>query len=137
MKMPRTLMNLKVLLPFQVFADIAGVLRIVAETREGSFGLLPRRLDCAAALTPGILTYETAGGGEVYVAVDEGVLVKTGQNVLVSVRRALGGVDLSQLRETVEREFMAVDEREQEVRSVMAKLETGFLHRFAEFQHER
>jgi F-type H+-transporting ATPase subunit epsilon len=130
-------MNLKVLLPFQVFADIAGVLRIVAETREGSFGLLPRRLDCAAALTPGILTYETAGGGEVYVAVDEGVLVKTGQNVLVSVRRALGGVDLSQLRETVEREFMAVDEREQEVRSVMAKLETGFLHRFAEFQHER
>lgn len=135
--MPRTLMNLKVLLPFQVFADIAGVLRIVAETREGSFGLLPRRLDCAAALTPGILTYETAGGGEVYVAVDEGVLVKTGQNVLVSVRRALGGVDLSQLRETVEREFMAVDEREQEVRSVMAKLETGFLHRFAEFQHER
>lgn len=135
--MPRTLMNLKVLLPFQVFADIAGVLRIVAETREGSFGLLPRRLDCAAALTPGILTYETAGGGEVYVAVDEGVLVKTGQNVLVSVRRALGGVDLSQLRETVEREFMAVDEREQEVRSVMAKLETGFLHRFAEFEHER
>ena len=135
--MPRTLMNLKVLLPFQVFAEIAGVSRIVAETREGSFGLLPRRLDCAAALTPGILTYETAGGGEVYVAVDEGVLVKTGQNVLVSVRRALVGVDLSQLRETVEREFMAVDEREQEVRSVMAKLETGFLHRFAEFQHER
>ncbi len=135
--MPRTLMNLKVLLPFQVFAEIAGVSRIVAETREGSFGLLPRRLDCAAALTPGILTYETAGGGEVYVAVDEGVLVKTGQNVLVSVRRALGGVDLSQLRETVEREFMVVDEREQEVRSVMAKLETGFLHRFAEFQHEQ
>jgi F0F1-type ATP synthase epsilon subunit len=32
------LMNLKVLLPFQVFADKTGVSRIVAETREGSFG---------------------------------------------------------------------------------------------------
>jgi hypothetical protein len=37
--MPPTLMNLKVLLPFQVFAEKTGVSRIVAETREGSFGL--------------------------------------------------------------------------------------------------
>jgi len=42
-----------------------------------------------AALAPGILIYETEVEGEVYVAVDEGVLVKTGPDVLVSVRRAL------------------------------------------------
>ena len=83
-------MNLKILLPFQVFAEKAGVSRIVAETREGSFGLLPHRLDCVAALAPGILIYETEAEGEVYVAVDEGVLVKTGADVLVSVRRAIG-----------------------------------------------
>lgn len=71
-------MNLKVLLPTGVFADEAGVTRIVAETREGSFGLLPHRLDCVAALEPGILTYETEADGEVFVAVDEGMLVKTG-----------------------------------------------------------
>src|SRR5210317_2134186 len=75
---PQILMNLRVLLPFQVFADKSGVSRIVAETRAGSLGLLPRRLDCVAALAPGILTYETEAEGEVYVAVDEGVLVKTG-----------------------------------------------------------
>ena len=68
--MPPTLMTLKVLLPFQIFAERAGVSRIVAETREGSFGLLPHRLDCVAALAPGILTYETEADGEVYVAVD-------------------------------------------------------------------
>ena len=56
--MQSTFMNLKVLLPFQVFAEKTGVARIVAETREGSFGLLPRRLDCVAALAPGILIYE-------------------------------------------------------------------------------
>jgi F-type H+-transporting ATPase subunit epsilon len=61
--MPPTLMNLKFLLPFQVFAEKTGVSRIVAETREGSFGLLPHRLDCVAALAPGILIYETKSDG--------------------------------------------------------------------------
>ena len=93
--MPPTLMNLKMLLPFQIFAEKTGVSRIVAETREGSFGLLPHRLDCVAALVPGILIYQTESDCEVLVAVDEGVLVKTGPDVLVSVRRAIGGKDLS------------------------------------------
>ncbi len=127
-------MQLKILLPFQVFAEKTGVSRIVAEAREGSFGILPHRLDCVAALAPGILTYETESDGEVFVAVDEGVLVKTGVDVLVSVRRALGGTDLGQLHDSVKQEFLALDEDEQNVRSVMAKLETGFLHRFASFQ---
>ncbi|MFZ0915458.1 MAG: F0F1 ATP synthase subunit epsilon [Candidatus Udaeobacter sp.] len=129
-------MKLKILLPFEVFAEKTGVSRIVAETREGSFGLLPHRLDCVAALAPGILTYETEFDGEVFVALDEGVLVKTGPDVLVSVRRALGGMDLGQLRGAVEKEFISLDEQQKNVRSVMAKLETGFLRRFAIFQHE-
>ena len=129
-------MHLKVLLPFQVFADRIDVSRIVAETREGSFGLLPHRLDCVAALVPGILIYQTESDGEVLVAVDEGVLVKTGPDVLVSVRRAIGGTDLGQLRDAVEREFLTLDEHEQSVHLVVARLETGFLRRFATFQHE-
>ncbi len=129
-------MNLKVLLPFQIFAEKTGVTRIVAETPDGSFGLLPHRLDCVAALTPGILIYETEADGEVFVAVAEGVLVKTGLDVLVSVRRAMGGTDLGELRKAVEKEFLTLDEHEQSTRTVMAKLETGFLRRFATFQHE-
>jgi F-type H+-transporting ATPase subunit epsilon len=134
--MPPMLMDLKVLLPFQVFAEKVGVTRIVAETRHGSFGLLPHRLDCVAALEPGILTYETDADGEVFVAVDEGVLVKSGQEVLVSVRRATSGTDLGHLRELVEQEFLAVDERDRGVRSVMASLEAGFVRRLATFQDE-
>ena len=134
--MPQTRMTLKVLLPFQIFAEKTGVSRIVAETRAGSFGLLPQRLDCVAALAPGILVYETDAEGEVFVAVDEGVLVKAGPNVLVSVRRALDGADLGQLRDVVEQEFLTLDEHEQSMRLVLAKLEAGFLRRFASFQHE-
>lgn len=128
-------MNLKILLPSEIFAEKTGVSRIVAETREGSFGLLPRRLDCVAALTPGILVYETESEGEGYVAVDEGVLVKTGPDVLVSVRRAVGGSDLGQLRGIVEKTFLTLDEHEQSVRSVLAKMEGDLIRRMATFHH--
>jgi len=128
-------MNLKVLLPFQVFAEKTGVTRIVAETREGSFGLLPRRLDCVAALPPGILIYENDAEGEVYLAVDEGVLIKTGPDVLVSVRNAIAGADLRHLREAVDREFRRLDDRERSVRSALAKMESGLIRRMVDFQH--
>ena len=109
---PPTVMNLKILLPFQVFAEKTGVSRIVAETHGGSMGLLPHRLDCVAALAPGILTYQNEGESETYLAVDEGILVKTGLDVLVSVRNAIGGTDLGQLHAAVEREFLTVSESE-------------------------
>ena len=134
--MPPTSMTLKVLLPVQVFAEKTGVTRIVAETREGSFGILPRRLDCVAALAPGILIYENEIEGEVYLAVDEGVLIKTGLDVLVSVHNAIAGTDLAKLRDSVEREFLNLDEREQSVRSALAKMESGFIRRLAEFHHD-
>ena len=127
-------MTLKVLLPFEIFANETAVSSIVVETRQGSFGLLPQRLDCVAALVPGILSFEAEGQGEVFLAVDEGVLVKTGRTVVVSVRRALRGTDLSRLRDAVEQEFLKLDAHEEELRTAMAKLETGFMRRFATFQ---
>ncbi len=128
-------MQLDILLPFQVFASEGGVQRIVAHTLQGSLGLLPRRLDCVAALVPGILVYETADGVEHYVAVDEGVMVKAGAQVRVSVRRAFAGADLRLLRQAVEQEFLELNEQEQTVRSAMARLEIGLMRRFMEFQH--
>lgn len=129
-------MNLKVLLPFGIFAEKTAVSRIVAETQEGSFGLLPHRLDCVAALVPGIFSFESESEGEVFIAVDEGILVKTGSEVLVSVRRAIGGSDLDTLSESVEQEFLTLDEHELTMRSAMAKLEAGFLQRLGIIEYE-
>jgi F-type H+-transporting ATPase subunit epsilon len=127
-------MHLKILLPDHVFADRGNILRIIVETREGSLGLLPHRLDCVAALKPGILVFQAAGEADSYVAVDEGVLVKAGTEVLVSVRRALGGNDLRALQAAVEREFLRLDDHERSLRTVLAKLEAGFLRGFAGFE---
>jgi F-type H+-transporting ATPase subunit epsilon len=124
-------MHLKLLLPTGVFADKSAVARIVAQTRAGSFGLLPQRLDCVAALVPGILMYQCEGQQETYVAVDEGVLVKTGPQVLISVRRAVAGSELGQLRAAVAREFIELDEQERSLRSSLIKIESNLVSRLA------
>lgn len=128
------LMTLKVLLPFEIFADEKAVRSIVVETEQGSFGLLPQRLDCVAALVPGILSCEVDGQDEMFLALDAGVLVKTGNVVLISVRRALRGNDLAGMRDAVEKEFLTLDSQEEDMRTAMDRLETGFLRRFAALQ---
>ena len=132
MKTP--LMNLKILLPYGVFADIKNVKKIVVDTTAGSYGMLPQRLDCTAALVTGILLYETASEGEKYVAVNEGILIKTGTQVSISVRHAIGDAPLGRLKEMVEKEMLELDELEINARTVMAKLETGFLQSFQKFR---
>jgi len=130
-------MNLRILLPFGIFAEKANVLRVVADTTDGSYGLLPNRLDCVAALVPGILTYEATNGGTIYVGIDQGVLVKAGAQVTVSVRRAIGGSDLGELKNAVERDFLRLDEQEREVRTAVAKMDSGLMGRLAEFENDR
>jgi F-type H+-transporting ATPase subunit epsilon len=130
-------MLLKVLVPSKIIAQIHDVTRIVAETPQGSFGMLEHRLDCVGALVPGILEYGTSDGATAYFAVDEGVLIKTGSEVLVSVRRAIGGNELAPLHEAVGREFRALDSRDRDVRIAVAKLESSLVFRLSEFRHER
>jgi F-type H+-transporting ATPase subunit epsilon len=120
-------MDLKILLPYRIFAEIKNVSSIVAETSEGSFGLLPQRLDCVAAIVPCICTYVTDSKVVHYVAVDNGLLVKAGTQILLSVRNAFGGTELSKLNESIENEFLKMDDSVRDIRSVMAKLESGFI----------
>ena len=126
-------MRLKVLLPTEVLLD-EEVRKVTAEARNGSFCLLPAHIDFVAALVPGLLSFEIGGGKEVFLAVDEGVLVKQGENVLVSTRNAVRGPDLGRLRRTVEEEFKVLDDRERMARSAIAKIEAGFVRRFLETQ---
>jgi F-type H+-transporting ATPase subunit epsilon len=130
-------MTLTILLPFKIFAKLDNVSRIIAETLEGSFGLLPHRLDCAAALVPGILSYTTNADNTIYLAVDEGALIKSGDTVFISVRRATAGTNLNDLHGTIVREYLTLTTQEREMRSVVAKMESGFLGRLAELRHER
>jgi F-type H+-transporting ATPase subunit epsilon len=126
-------MKIKVLLPTEVLIDEeAG--KVTAEAENGAFTLLPRHVDFVTALVPGLLSFEDADGRERFLAVNEGVLVKSGQEVLVSVREAARGGELGDLRRIVEERFNRLNERERTVRTAMARIEAGFVRRFLEVQ---
>jgi F-type H+-transporting ATPase subunit epsilon len=124
-------MKLRVLLPGEIFMEDK-VEKVIAEARDGSFCLLPRHVDFVAGLVPGLLAFETADGREVFLAIDEGLLVKCGGDVFVSTRHAARGPDLGQLKATVEQQFKKIDSQEKRTRMAMAKIEAGFFRRFLE-----
>ena len=126
-------MNLKVLLAAEMLVE-AEVSKVIAEAHNGYFCLLPKHVDFVTALVPGILSFEISGGREEYLAVDEGILVKCGEEVLVSARNAVRGPDLGQLRRIVSEKFEALGEHEKSALTAMAKIEAGFVRRFLEIQ---
>ena len=70
------------------------------------------------------------------MAVEEGVLVKAGPDVRVSVRNAFSGADLGHLHAAVEREFLHLYERARSVRSVLARMESDLIRRLASLHHD-
>lgn len=126
-------MHLKLLLPTEVLIN-EPVSKVIAEAANGSFCLLPRHIDFVTALVPGILYFHTTSGRENYVAIDEGTLVKCGNQILVSTLNAVPGTDLAQLRATVDESFMKLDEQERIARTALARLEAGTIRGFIELE---
>jgi F-type H+-transporting ATPase subunit epsilon len=129
-------MKLKLLTPTHVVID-RDVAKVVAEGEHGSFGLLPLHVDFLAVLVPGLLAFEDEDGEEQFAAVDEGVLVKRGDEVLVSTRQATRGADLDELRRTVREEFAELDNRERAAQAATAKLEASFLRSYLELVEQQ
>lgn len=127
-------MRLKVLLPTEILID-EEIDKVTAEAEDGFFCLLPRHIDCVAPLVTGILGFvPTAGGGERYLAIDEGILVKQGDEVLVSSRGGVKGDDLGELKKLIGERFRELDEEEKKGRAAAAKIESGFIRKFYDMQ---
>ncbi|MFO7604732.1 MAG: F0F1 ATP synthase subunit epsilon [Desulfurivibrionaceae bacterium] len=127
-------MRLKVLLPTTILVD-EKVDKIVVEAVDGSFGLLPRHIDCVAPLVAGILSFVPAAAGkERFLAIDEGVLVKQGDEVLVSSRDGVLGEDLGELERLIGERFQNLDEQEKKSRAAAARIESGFIRKFYDMQ---
>jgi F-type H+-transporting ATPase subunit epsilon len=125
------MMKLKVLLPTKILLQ-EEVTKVTAEAENGCFCLLPHHIDFVSTLVPGILSFVCTDERERFLAVDEGILVKCGLEVLVSTKQAVEGSELGKLQQTVEREFRVLDEREKLTRAAVAKLEANLIRQFTE-----
>lgn len=126
-------MNCKILLPSEVFFN-KEVAKIVAEAGNGSFCLLPQHIDFVAALVPGLLRIVQMDNKEEFYAVDEGILVKRGSDVMVSTRNVIRIPDLGQLKQVVDEQFKALDDKEKAARTAAARLEADLVRRFMELR---
>ena len=124
-------MNLKISLPQKILLQ-EEVLKVKAEGSQGHFCLLPRHIDTVSTLVPGILAYYPASGGEHFVAVNTGLLLKIGPEVLVAVDKAVSG-PLGELEQAVSAMLVAEDEYERQARTAVARLEADFVRRFTGF----
>ena len=132
-----TALQLKVLVPERVLLE-RSARKVVAEAADGSFGLLPRHIDFVAPLVPGILSFVDAEDEEErFLATAEGILIKRGPEVLVSVRGASLGEELGELERTVREELAVRDQRERQARRAASRLEVDIVRRFIELHEDR
>ena len=129
-------MRLKVLLPERILLD-KSALKITAEGENGSFTLLPRHVDFVSVLVPGLLSYVSLQEQEEFLALDQGILIKKGEEVMVSSRLAVIGPDLGSLEQIIQEKFRQVDEKERQSRSALARLEADLARRFFEWSGGR
>ena len=125
-------MRIKILLPYKTLLD-ADCNKITAPGKGGAFQILPRHVDVTWTLEPGILEV-FYNDGEEYFAVDNGVLVKKGNNVYISVFRGIKGKTLEDLDNSVTEVFTKLSEKEKEARMILSKLETDTLRKFLELE---
>ena len=126
-------MKLRILTPTESM-EIEAVGKIIADGEKGYFCILPRHIDYVTTIVPGILSYTLADNREVFLAVDEGVLVKKGADVLISVRSLVQGAELGGLKKAIVEKFEALDEREKKARAILARMEADFARRFLEIK---
>lgn len=128
-------MDLKVLLPGRVAYE-GPVTKVSARGREGAFTILPRHIDYVTALVPGLLFFDTEGGQELFMAVDEGILVKCGSEITVSTHNAVVSDDLREVDEKLEELFQELDERERHARWGLSRLWVDFVRRYFNLEEE-
>ncbi|MFW6286484.1 MAG: F0F1 ATP synthase subunit epsilon [Candidatus Sumerlaeota bacterium] len=127
-------MHLRVTLPFHVEVD-EPVLKVSAEGDAGGFCLKPKHVDYCASLQPGLLWFVNTDGEEIFLAIDRGLLVKTGENVQVATGQTVRCEKLEDVEDAVANYIREKDEREQQAEMALEKMQADFVRRFAELEH--
>ena len=108
--------------------------RLTGVAQDGAFGILPNHVDFVTALVPSVLTLRMVDGSEEIFGIDEGLLVKKGHRVVITVLRGVRGQDLGSLQDVVQARFVEMDEEERKARSAFSRLEADVVRRFADLR---
>lgn len=124
-------MRLLLSVPIGVVLDTPAS-KVTGESDQGSFTLLPRHADGVMLLKQGLLSYLDEDGEEVFVAIDEGVLVKADRDVRVACRRAVVAGDLANAKVALTRHLDQQSDHDRRARAALLSLEAEVLRRMGD-----
>ena len=122
-------MLLTVLTPLGVVLKTKA-LKVTMETLNGYYTLLPKHVDFISALGPNIVQYYDENSNEKYVACHNGIVVKKGSSVTISVQDAILGDKLDELEVSLAKAYKQNEEKRKELNTAMARLELGIVRGF-------
>lgn len=121
-------MKLKIGTPY-FSMNYENVSKVKAEGMEGNFTILPKHMDYVSVLIPCIVKFEI-NGEELSVAVDEGLLIKRGDEVKIAVREMIEPKADETMKSAIHRYYDELEENERKGREIMAKLEGEIIRNF-------
>jgi F-type H+-transporting ATPase subunit epsilon len=120
-------MRLTVTTPDAVVVDV-DIASLTAEDSSGRFGIRPGHADLLTVLTPSLLAWRDAGGGEHFAAARGGVLtVRGGTTIAVATREAFAGDDLDLLEARLAESVAAAHDRDARAKGEAAALQAAAL----------
>ena len=128
-------MKLTVLTPLGIVLE-EKIVKVTMETLNGYHTLLPKHVDFVSALGPGIVIYQDEQNREKYVACHNGIVVKKGAQVTISVQNALKDDKLDELEKSVMAFYKQNEEQRKELNTAMARLEMGIMRGFERLREE-
>lgn len=125
-------MRLLVSTPFARVLDV-DIEKIHAPTQRGDWCLLPRHADLVMEIVPGILTHH-ANGEQAAIALNTGLLVKAGDEVLIASDQAVISDCLADLTHAVQEQFLRQSEDEKRAQTALAHIETGLIRNLIDLE---
>ena len=127
-------MELKVITPTEIVLSCP-IQKIMIEGIDGFRTLLPKHMDFITALKPSIVTYTTQDH-PMYLACNQGLFVKCGDQISISTPWAVIGSDLTKLKQQIKQAFQEMDQQRKEVGVSMARLEIGLTKGLVQLRQE-
>jgi len=107
--MKNNLFKFTILSPLETILD-EEVKKISLKGKEGSYSIFPNHLDYISSIKTNVLYYVDKHNKTYYVAINEGILVKCGNHVKLSVFSGIKGTDIKELEKKIAENIRQAEE---------------------------
>ena len=121
-------MDLQIVTPLAVEAELSDIVSVRAEDCSGSFLILPGHADFLTVLTVTVVEWRTEGGETGHIAVRGGIFrVEGGARIQIATRQAISGPTLERLGAAILDELRSEAEAEAKTRTTATRMHMGLM----------